>query len=129
MASMTPLTVQFLHQHKDKVVYEQTIYAGGSIRFENWYGKSYLVFDVPIKNIYKHGFIQRWLKSTRFTRLTRRAMRFISEDGKVLCQLPEERFKVSLNLNTKKYNFWVIEVTLSIDYKPTKLSRLWMANN
>lgn len=109
---MTPITVQFLHQHKDKVVYKQTIF-DGSLRIEKWYGKNYLVFELPITNIYKHGFIQRWFKSTRYSRLSRRALRFVREDGTILCQLTERQFKAKLDPFNRKYNFWVIEVTCS----------------
>lgn len=121
---MTPITAQFLHQHKDKVVYQQTLF-DGSMRIENWYGKNYLVFEMPITDLYKYGFIQRWFKSDRFCRLTRRVLRFVRMDGTILCQFPEKRFKAKLDLNNKKYNFWVIEITLSDDDEFIELSKIF----
>lgn len=111
---MTPIKVQFLHQHKDKVVYDGIIF-DGSLRIENWYGKDYLVFEMPITiAIYKRGFIQRWLKSNRFCRLTRRVLRLIAKDGTTIYQLPEKRFKAELDTNDDKYNFWVVRITCSV---------------
>lgn len=121
---MTPITVQFLHQHKDKVVYEHTVF-DGSLRIENWYGKNYLVFELPITDVYKYGFIQRWFKSNRFSRLTRRALRFVRKDGTVLCQLTERRFKAKLDIYNRKYNFWVIEFTCGDDDEIRQLSKFF----
>ena len=101
---MAPIKAQFLHQHKDKVVYENVIF-DSALRIENWYGKNYMVFELPIIDRRKYGFIQRWFKSNRFYRITRRVMRFVKGDGSILCQFPERRFKVKLDLLTKKYNF------------------------
>lgn len=105
------MTAQFLHQHKDKVVYEKTILID-SPRIEQYYTSdaNYLVFEIPVDSL-NYNFMQRWLRSTRFLRVTLRSLRFVDVYGTNLYSLSQRPLKVKLDTNNRRYNMWVIEVT------------------
>ena len=114
---MTPIKAQFLHQHKDKVVYENIIFID-SPRIQTYNDNDelchpYLVFEIPVTRLYER-FIPRWYKSNRMTRITKRSMRFVDSDGTILFRLQKRALKVKLDTNNRRYNMCVIEVTCSV---------------
>ena len=126
---MTPIKAQFLHQHKDKVVYENIIFID-SPRIQTYNDNDelchpYLVFEIPVTILYER-FIPRWYKSNRMTRITKRSMRFVDLNGTVLCQLQKKRFRVKLNTTTRRYNGFVIEVLYPVTEKEIRdLSKIF----
>lgn len=112
---MTPITVQFLHQHKDKVVREDRIIID-SLQLKQFYadGKIYLLFDIPICKFYR-PLIQRWYKSSRLERITKRSVRFLNSDDAILCQLSKRPLKAKLDITDTRYNFPVIKMLCKVE--------------
>lgn len=112
---MTPITAQFLHQHTDKVVWEDIVIID-SLQLKQFYadGKIYLLFDIPICKFYR-PLIQRWYKSDRLTRLTKRSVRFLDLDGITLYQLSKRPFKAKLDIADTMYNFPVIKMLCKVE--------------
>lgn len=111
---MKSITAQFLHQHNDKVIYEQIIIQD-SPRLECHHGKVYFAFEIPIAFPCSKELQVRWIQSGRYSRLTKRSMRFLSEDSRILYELTERRFKVKLDLNNRKYDFWVVSFLCNVE--------------
>lgn len=103
-----------MHQHKDKVVYEQTILIN-SPQIENVDGKLYISFDLPVTSLYKDGFILRWVESNRLTRITKRSLRLIDSNGTILYQLSKKPLKTRFVLNDTHCNFWYIHCFFKVD--------------
>lgn len=108
------LRAQFMHQHKDKVVYEKAILLD-TPSLNQYYGKptTYLEFDVPLNLGTSPAFVRRWVKSyiktSRNTHVTRRSLRFIGSDGTTLCELSERPLKVNI------YNYTMANIFANAD--------------
>ena len=94
---MNIIRAQFMHQHKDKAVYEREIsldtptlsqcYNELTVCFE---------FDMPLFIGTEPEFIIRWFKSNSNCRVTRRSLRFIGSNGTILCELSKRPFKANI---------------------------------
>lgn len=91
------LRAQFMHQHKDKAVYERDIVLD-SPAFNQYCDrqKTYLEFDMPLLLAIEPEWIYRWLKSGRPCFVTRRSLRFLSSDGAILYELPKRPLKAKM---------------------------------
>lgn len=92
---MTPITVQFLHQHKDKVIYEKPILIGTQTIERDDYGRFSVQFDIPIFLLEK-SFIDRWVNSSSPRRITSRVLRFTTNNGTILYSLPKRPLEARL---------------------------------
>lgn len=114
MKQQPTLRAQFMHQHKDKVVYEKAILLD-TLSLNQYYGMptTYLEFDVLLSLGASPEFVRRWFKSYvntfRNTRVTRRSLRFIGADGTTLYELSERPLKVNI------YNSTIIDILANAD--------------
>lgn len=92
---MTPITAQFLHQHKDKVIYEKPILIGSQTLERDDNGELSVQFDIPIF-LLESPFIDRWVYSGRNKSITRRVLRFTTNNGTILYSLPKKPLEVKL---------------------------------
>lgn len=78
------IKARFMHQHKDKAVYEREIVLD-TPSLNQYYGKTttYLEFDMPLLLGIEPEFVKRWFKSDRNCRVTRRSLRLIDADGTI----------------------------------------------
>lgn len=104
-----------MHQHKDKVVWEDRIIID-SLQLKQFYadGNIYLLFDIPIFKFYR-PLAQRWYKSDRLTRVTKRSVRFLDLDGITLYQLSKRPLKAKLDIADTMYNFPVIKMLCKVE--------------
>lgn len=88
---------QFMHQHKDKVVYEREILLD-TPSLNHYYTTStiYLEFDMPLLLAIEPEWIYRWFKSGRPRYVTRRSLRFLSSDGVILYELSKRPLKATM---------------------------------
>lgn len=93
------IKARFMHQHKDRAVYEREIVLD-TPSLNQYYGKTttYLEFNMPLLLGIEPEFVKRWVKSDRICRVTRRSMRFIGSDGKILCELSGRPLKAELRI-------------------------------
>lgn len=92
---MNIIRAQFIHQYKDKAVYEREIILG-TPTLNQYYDRptTHLEFDVLID--FERPYIRRWFNSSRNSRITRRSLRFIGSDGTTPCELPERPLKANI---------------------------------
>lgn len=101
---MNIIRARFMHQHKDKAVYEREIVLD-TPTLNQYYGRptTYLEFDMPLLWDIEPEFIRRGYKrcveTYRATYVTRRPLRFIGSDGTILCELSERRIKANYYIN------------------------------
>lgn len=97
------IRAQFMHQHRNKAVYEREIVLD-TPTLNQYYGRptTYLEFDMPLLWDIEPEFIRRWFKrcmeTCRNTHVTRRPLRFIGSDGKILCELSERPLKANFRI-------------------------------
>lgn len=115
---MTPIKAQFLHQHKDKVVYERTILIDSpELRYTIPYGYC-LYFKIPIIFDIEPPFIIKWLQR-QYTALTTRVLRFCNTNNEILHSLPERRLEAIIEESPiKQYHgsdiHWWIKVRCKV---------------
>lgn len=96
---MNIIRAQFMHQHKDKVVYEREILLGSPALIQLYDNmKTHLEFDLPLLLEIEHEWMYRWLKSGRTRFVTRRSLRFLSSDGTILYELPKRPLKANIRI-------------------------------
>lgn len=94
---MNRFRARFMHQHKDKAVYERDIVLDTPAL--NQYcdrPKAYLEFDMPLLLEIEPGWIYRWFKNGRARFVTRRSLRFLSSDGVILYELSKRPLKATI---------------------------------
>lgn len=102
---MTQIKAQFLHQHKDKVVYERTILMDSlELRYTIPYGYC-LYFKMPIIFDIEPPFIIRWFKRP-YKVLTTCVLRFCKPDGTILYSLPENLLEAIIEENPIEQYHW-----------------------
>ena len=94
---MNIIRAQFMHQHKDKAVYEREIVLG-TPSLSQYDGKTitYLCFDMPLFLGIEPEFVKRWVMSCQNCRVTRRSLRLIDSDGTMLYELSERPLKANI---------------------------------
>lgn len=96
---MNIIRAQFMHQHKDKVVYERGIVID-TPSLSQYDGKTimYLEFDMRLFWGIEPEFIKRWAMSGQNCRVTRRVLRFVDADGTMLYELSERPLKATIRI-------------------------------
>lgn len=94
---MNIIRAQFMHQHKNKAMYEREILLGSPALIQHYDNlKTHLEFDMLMLLEIEHEWMYRWLKSGRTRFVTRRSLRFLSSDGVILYELPKRPLKVNI---------------------------------
>lgn len=98
---MNIIRAQFMHQHKDKVVYEREIVID-TPSLSQYDGKTimYLEFDMRLFWGIEPEFIKRWAMSGQNCRVTRRVLRFVDADGTMLYELSERPLKATMYISS-----------------------------
>ena len=98
---MNIIRAQFMHQHKDKVVYEREIVID-TPSLSQYDGKTimYLEFDMRLFWGIEPEFIKRWAMSGQNCRVTRRSLRLIDSDGTMLYELSERPLKATMYISS-----------------------------
>ena len=93
------IKARFMHQHKDKVVYERGIVID-TPSLSQYDGKTimYLEFDMPLLWGIEPEFVKRWAMNGQNCRVTRRALRFVDADGTMLYELSERPLKATIRI-------------------------------
>ena len=96
---MNIIRAQFMHQHKDKAVYEREIVLDTpSLNQYDGESTTYLEFEMPLLLGIEPEFVKRWVMSGQNCRVTRRSLRFVGSDGTILCELPKRPFKANIRI-------------------------------
>ena len=95
------IKARFMHQHKDKVVYERGIVID-TPSLSQYDGKTimYLEFDMRLFWGIEPEFIKRWAMSGQNCRVTRRVLRFVDADGTMLYELSERPLKATMYISS-----------------------------
>lgn len=115
---MNIIRAQFMHQHKDRAVYEREIVLD-TPSLSQYDGKTimYLEFDTPLLWGIEPEFVKRWAVSSRNCRVTRRSLRFIGSNGTILCELSERPLKATMYVSS---DFMTIRICCAVDYGEAK---------
>ena len=114
---MNIIRAQFMHQHKDKVVYEREIVID-TPSLSQYDGKTimYLEFDMRLFWGIEPEFIKRWAMSGQNCRVTRRVLRFVDTDGTMLYELSERPLKATMYISS---DFMTIRICI-VNYGEAK---------
>ena len=86
-----------MHQHKDKAVYEREIVLDSpSLTQEDTLMPASFVFEIPLLLDVESKWMFRWLNSDCLYRISRRVLRFVGSDGKILCELSKRPLKANI---------------------------------
>lgn len=112
------IKARFMHQHKDKAVYERGIVLD-SPSLSQYDGKTttYLEFDMPLLLGIEPKFIKRWVMSGQNCRVTRRVLRFVDADGTMLYELSKRPLKATTYISS---DFMTIHIRCAVDYDVAK---------
>lgn len=93
------IKARFMHQHKDKAVYEREIVLD-TPSLNQYYGKptTYLEFDMPLLLGIEPEFVKRWVMSGQNCRVTRRVLHFVDSDGTILYELSKRPLKANIRI-------------------------------
>ena len=93
------IKARFMRQHKARAVYERDILLG-TASLSQYDGKTttYLEFAMPLLLGIEPEFIKRWVMSSQNCRVTRRSLRFVGSDGKILCELSKRPLKANIRI-------------------------------
>lgn len=107
------IKARFMHQHKDKAVYEREIVLG-TPSLSQYDGETimYLEFETPLLWGIESEFIKRWVVSSRNCRVTRRSLRLINSDGTILYELSERPLKATMYFSS---DFMTIRIRCAVD--------------
>lgn len=122
------IKARFMHQHKDKAVYEREIVLG-TPSLSQYDGKTttYLEFDMPLFLWIEPEFIKRWVMSCQNCRVTRRVLRFVDADGAILYELSERPSKANIYIPS---DFMTIHIRCVVDYGEAKeLAKIFFKYN
>lgn len=115
---MNIIRARFMHQHKDKAVYEREIVLG-TPSLNQYDGKTttYLEFEMPLLWGIEPEFVKRWVMSGQNCRVTRRSLRLINSDGTILYELSERPLKATMYISS---DFMTIHIRCAVDYSEAK---------
>lgn len=122
------IKARFMHQHKDKAVYEREIVLD-TPSLSQYDGKTimYLEFDTPLLWGIEPEFIKRWVMSSRNCRVTRRVLRFVGSDGTMLYELSERPLKATICISM---DLMTIRIRCAVDDGEAKeLARIFFKYN
>ena len=96
---MNIIRAQFMHQHKDKAVYEREIVID-TPSLSQYDGKTtmYLELETPLLWGIEPEFVKRWVMSGQNCRVTRRVLHFVDADGAMLYELSERPLKANIRI-------------------------------
>ena len=96
---MNIIRAQFMHQHKDKAMYEREILLGSPALIQgDALMPASFVFEIPLLLDAEPKWMFKWFNSSRNSRITRRSLRFVGSDGKILCELSKRPLKVNIRI-------------------------------
>ena len=122
------IKARFMHQYKDKAVYEREIVLG-TPSLSQYDGKTttYLEFDMPLLLGIEPEFIKRWVMSGQNCRVTRRVLRFMDSDGTILYELSERPLKATMYISS---DFMTIRICCVVDCGEAKeLAKIFFKYN
>lgn len=125
---MNIIKARFMHQHKDRAVYERDIFLD-TASLSQYDGKAitYLCFDMPLFWGIEPEFIKRWVVSNRNCRVTRRVLRFVDADGTMLYELSKRPLKATMYVSS---DFMTIRIRCVVDYGEAKeLAKIFFQYN
>ena len=94
---MNIIRAQFMHQHKDKAMYERKILLGSPALIQgDALMPASFVFEIPLLLDAEPKWMFKWFNSSRNSRITRRSLRFVGSDGKILCELSKRPLKANI---------------------------------
>ena len=94
---MSIIRAQFMHQHKDKAVYEREIVLDTpSLTQEYAFSPASFVFEIPLLSDVEPKWVFRWLNSDCLYRISHRVLRFVDLDGTILHELPKRPLKANI---------------------------------
>ena len=115
---MNIIKAQFMHQHKNKAVYErQIVLDTPSLSQYDGESTTYLEFEMPLLLGIEPEFIKRWVMSTQNHRVTRRVLRFVDTDGTILYELSKRPLKANMYIS---WDFMTIHIRCAVDYDVAK---------
>lgn len=93
------IKARFMHQHKDKAVYERGIVLDSpTLTQEDTLMPASFEFEIPLLLDVEPKWMFRWFNSSRNSRITRRSLRFVGSDGKILCGLSKRPLKANIRI-------------------------------
>ena len=94
---MNIIRARFMHQYKDKAVYERGIVLD-TPTLNQYDGKTitYLEFEMPLLLGIEPEFVKRWVMSGQNCRVTHRVLRFMDSDGTILYELSKRPLKANI---------------------------------
>lgn len=112
------IKARFMHQHKDKAVYERGIVLD-TPSLSQYDGKTitYLEFAMPLLLGIEPEFVKRWVMSGQNCRVTRRVLRFVDADGTMLYELSKRPLKATTYISS---DFMTIHIRCAVDYDVAK---------
>lgn len=112
------IKARFMHQHKDKAVYEREIVLG-TPSLSQYDGKTtaYLEFEMPLFFGIEPEFVKRWVMSGQNCRVTHRVLRFVDADGTMLYELSERPLKANMYISS---DLTTIHIRCAVDYGEAK---------
>ena len=114
---MNIIRARFMHQHKDKAVYERGIVLG-TPSLSQYDGKTttYLEFDMPLLLGIEPEFVKRWVMSGPNCRVTHRVLRFMDSDGTILYELSKRPLKADIRIPENFYgDFLTIRICCIVE--------------
>lgn len=96
---MNIIRAQFMHQHKDKAMYEREILLGSPALIQGGaLMPASFVFEIPLLLDAEPKWMFKWFNSSRNSRITRRSLRFVGSDGEILCELSKRPLKANIRI-------------------------------
>lgn len=115
---MNIIRAQFMHQHKDKAMYEREILLGSPALIQgDALMPASFVFEIPLLLDAEPKWMFKWFNSSRNSRITRRSLRFVGSDGKILCELSKRPLKANMYVSS---DFMTIHIRCAVDYGEAK---------
>ena len=114
---MNIIRAQFMHQHKDRAVYEREIVLD-TPWLSQYDGKTimYFGFEMPLLWGIEPEFIMRWVMSVQNCRVTRRVLRFVDADGTMLYELSKRPLKADIRIPENFYgDFLTIRICCIVE--------------
>lgn len=96
---MNIIRARFMHQHKDKAVYEREIVLD-SPTLSQYDSETimHLEFETPLLWGIEPEFVKRWVMSGQNCRVTRRVLHFVDSDGAILYELSKRPLKANIRI-------------------------------
>ena len=115
---MNIIRARFMHQHKDKAVYEREIVLDTpSLSQYDGETTTYLEFEMPLLLGIEPEFVKRWVMSGQNCRVTRRVLRFVDADGTMLYELSKRPLKATMYVSS---DFMTIHIRRAVNYGEAK---------